>query len=156
MTEPEPSGDPARGSRVAVGARAAYDAVAGAYDRQLGDELDGKPLDRALLTGLVELVGVGTIGDVGCGPGHVTRFLAKQHPDVVGVDLSPGMIAIACDRAPELSFTVGSMLRLPVADARWAGAVALYSVIHLTADERATAYSEFARVIHPGGWLLLA
>jgi SAM-dependent methyltransferase len=156
MTEPEPPGDPDGGSLVAVGARATYDAIAGAYHRQFGDELDGKPLDRALLMGFVELVGAGTIADVGCGPGHVTRFLAKQHPDVVGVDLSPGMIGVARDRAPELSFIVGSMLCLPATDAVWAGAVALYSIIHLTADERATACRELARVIYPGGWLLIA
>ena len=137
--------------------QAAYDAVSRAYDRQFGDELDGKPLDRALLAVLVELVGTGTIADVGCGPGHVTRYLAKQHADdVVGVDLSPGMIAVARERAPELTFTVGSMLLLPATDAAWAGAVSLYSIIHLTADERAAAWREFARVIQPGGWLLVA
>lgn len=76
----------------AVGVRATYDAIAAEYDRQLGDELDGKPLDRALLTGFVELVGTGRIADVGCGPGHVTRFLADQRAEVVGLDLSPGMI----------------------------------------------------------------
>lgn len=37
------------------GARAVYDAVACAYDAQLGDELDAKPLDRALLQAFVEL-----------------------------------------------------------------------------------------------------
>jgi ubiquinone/menaquinone biosynthesis C-methylase UbiE len=156
MTESASSGDPGGDDRVAVGVQAAYDAVACAYDRQFGDELDGKPLDRALLKALVELVGTGTIADVGCGPGHVTRYLAKQHADVIGVDLSPAMIAVARERAPELTFTVGSMLRLRATDAAWAGAVSLYSIIHLTADERATAYREFARVIQPGGWLLVA
>jgi len=34
--------------------------------------------------------------------------------------------------------------------------VALYSIIHLTVEERAIASREFARVIRPGGWLLLA
>ena len=92
--------------------RAAYDAVAREYDRQLGGELDVKPLDRALLTALVDLVGTGTIADVGCGPGHVTRYLAALHDDVLGVDLSPAMIAIAGERAPHLRFTIGSMLRL--------------------------------------------
>jgi ubiquinone/menaquinone biosynthesis C-methylase UbiE len=58
--------------------QAAYDAVAREYDRQLSNELDVKPLDRALLMALMELVGTGTIADVGCGPGHVTRFLAAQ------------------------------------------------------------------------------
>src|SRR3712207_2760649 len=90
--------------------RAAYDAVAGAYDAELRDELDAKPLDRALLTALTELAGPGPIADVGCGPGHVTRFLAAWHAEVLGIDLSPGMIAVARDRSPGLAFAVGSML----------------------------------------------
>jgi hypothetical protein len=62
--------------RVAIGVQAAYDAVARAYHDQLGDELAGKPLDRAVLQAFTELAGEGAIADVGCGPGHVTRFLA--------------------------------------------------------------------------------
>lgn len=139
-----------------VDVQAAYDAVAGTYDDQFRDELDRKPLDRALLTAFVELASSGTIADVGCGPGHVTRFLAKQHPAVIGVDLSPAMIDVARARAPGLAFQVGSMLKMPAADASWAGAVALYSIIHLTAAERAVAYREFARAISSGGWLLVA
>jgi ubiquinone/menaquinone biosynthesis C-methylase UbiE len=141
---------------VVAGVQAAYDAVARDYDSQLGDELDVKPLDRALLTAFVELAGNGTIADVGCGPGHVTRYLATQHDDVVGVDLSTAMIAIARERAPGLTFTVGSMLRLAAVDPAWAGVISLYSIIHLTANERLTAYDEFARVIQPDGWLLVA
>lgn len=141
---------------VAVGVRAAYDAVARAYDAQLGDELDGKALDRALLEAFIELAGAGTIADVGCGPGHVTRFLAARHPEVIGIDLSPRMIDIARERAPTLTFAVGSMTKLPADDGAWSGAIALYSIIHLTADERATACREFARTVRPGGWLLVA
>ena len=141
---------------MSVGVQEVYDAVAQAYDRQFGDELAAKPLDRALLTGLVELVGRGRIADVGCGPGHVTRFLATQHPDVIGIDLSPDMIGIARERSPEMEFTVASMLALPASDGQWAGVVALYSIIHLDGDERGRACREFARVIHPGGWLLVA
>jgi SAM-dependent methyltransferase len=136
--------------------QAAYDAVASEYDAAIGHELDAKPLDRALLTAFVELAGAGTIADVGCGPGHVTRFLAARHDDVVGIDLSPSMIATARRQAPGLSFAVGSMLALPVPDAAWAGAVALYSIIHLDEAGRVAAAREFARVVRPGGWLLLA
>lgn len=136
--------------------QASYDAVARAYDHQLRDELDGKPLDRALLTAFVELVGSGIIADLGCGPGHVTRFLAARHADVIGMDLSPEMIAVARERAPDLHFEVGSMLRLPVEDGAWVGAIALYSIIHLTDDELVTACREFARAIGLGGWLLVA
>lgn len=136
--------------------RRTYDLIAHDYDREIGDELDHKPLDRALLTALVELVGSGRLADVGCGPGHVTRYLATLHDDVVGLDLSPEMVAIARSHAPGLSFDVASMLALPVAEGSWAGAVAMYSVIHLSAAERRTALAELARALWPGGHLLLA
>ncbi len=66
------------------------------------------------------------------------------------------MIEISRERSSKLTFMVGSMLQLPVGDEAWSGVVALYSIIHLNADERAIACREFARVIRPGGWLLLA
>ena len=138
------------------GLRDTYDAVARAYDAQLAGELDHKPLDRALLTAFLELAGPGPVTDVGCGPGHVTRFLAARHPDVRGLDLSPEMIAIARERAPGLSFTVASMLSLPVPDGAWAGAVAMYSIIHLSPAERAVACGELARAVRGGGWLLVS
>jgi len=40
-----------------------------------------------MLDCFVELVGTGRVADVGCGPGHVTAFLAERHADVVGIDL---------------------------------------------------------------------
>lgn len=140
----------------AVGARATYDAVAAAYDAAFADELDAKPLDRALLTAFADLVGPGLICDIGCGPGHITRYLADRHANIIGLDLSSAMIEIARQHAPGLAFTVGSMLNLPVANNALAGAVSLYSIIHLTPSERSAAFHEFARVIRPKGWLLLA
>lgn len=157
MADPEsPSREDATTSVVAVGARAVYDAIAPAYDRQLGNELERKPLDRGLLDAFAALTGSGPIADVGCGPGHVTRFLALRHPAVFGLDLSPGMIAVTRSRAPELPWLVGSMLRLPVADGALAGVLALYSIIHLSDEERTFASREFARTTRPGGWLLVA
>jgi ubiquinone/menaquinone biosynthesis C-methylase UbiE len=143
---------PTRQERV----RAAYDAVARDYDQGLSNELDSKPLDRKMLETIAELVGGGRLADVGCGPGHVTRFLAGLHDDVIGIDASTQMIAVAKDRAPELRFNVASMLDLPVASEEWAGAVAFYSIIHFDDEERWQAWRELARVIRPDGWLLVA
>jgi len=154
-TPQAPDGAPGE-RRVVAGARAVYDAIARAYHDQLGNELAGKPLDRALLEAFTELAGAGTIADVGCGPGHVTRFLAAQHARVVGIDISPGMIGVAREHAPALAFAVGSMLQLPVTDGAWSGVIALYSIIHLTAADRARVCREFARTVLPGGWLLAA
>jgi trans-aconitate methyltransferase len=52
-----------------------------------------KPLDRALLACLIEQsVKDAPITDLGCGPGHVTAWLASQGAMAVGIDLSAGMI----------------------------------------------------------------
>ena len=138
------------------GVQRAYDTVAVAYSSALFDELDDKPLDRALLTAFAELCGDGVIADVGCGPGQVTAFLGDVHRDVVGVDLSPAFVELAAAKNPGVEFTVASMLDLPVADHAWAGALAFYSVIHLTPADRALAFLELARVIRPGGCLFVA
>jgi SAM-dependent methyltransferase len=140
--------------------RASYDAVAARYTAEIADELNGKPVERALLGCLAELAGRDTdgrpIGDVGCGPGHVAAYLAERGVPVLGVDLSPRMVEAARRRYPALTFEVGSMTALPAADAAWAGAVCAYAIIHLGPDERPDAYAELARVIAPGGWLLMS
>jgi SAM-dependent methyltransferase len=74
----------------------------------------------------------------------------------VGVDLSPAMISVARSSAPELDLRVGSLLDLPFSDGELAGAVAMYSIIHLAPAERAAACRELARTVRPGGLTLLA
>src|SRR6185369_3596495 len=142
--------------------RASYDAVAAAYAEALSDELARKPLDRALLTAFAEQVravgrGERRVWDVGCGPGHVTAFLAGLGLRAAGVDLSGEMTGQAAKRHPDLTFSTGSMTALPAADASWDGLVSFYSLIHMIddADLRA-ALAEFRRVLTGGGLLLLA
>jgi SAM-dependent methyltransferase len=137
--------------------RATYDRVAEEYAARIAGELAAKPLDRALLTCFVEQVGgLGIIADIGCGPGHVAAYLHELGAQVVGVDLSPEMVAIARQRSPEIPFEQGSMLALAASDASWGGIVALYSIIHLPVEERPRALAEFYRALRPGGLLLLA
>lgn len=135
---------------------AAYDTVAAEYADSLRDELAGKPLDRALLAAVVEMARGGRVADVGCGPGHVTRHLADLGADVVGIDLSRSMIRIAQDEHPGLEFRVGSMTRLPEPNDSWAGAVLLYSIIHLSPADRTAAFEELERVLQPGGIALIS
>jgi ubiquinone/menaquinone biosynthesis C-methylase UbiE len=136
--------------------RASYDAIAADYGATFADELSAKPLDRALLNAFAELVGEGPVVDVGCGPGHATAHLAAHGVDVSGVDLSPGMVAVARRGHPELRFEVGSMFGLDLADASLAGVVAWYSIVNIPRDRLPAVFAEFARVLAPGGALLLA
>jgi SAM-dependent methyltransferase len=137
--------------------RRSYDAVAGAYADGLRDELAGKPLDRALLAALIEQAPAGTsIGDLGCGPGHVTGWLAAHGATAAGIDLSAGMIDVARREQPGAEFRVGDLLSLPAADGEFGAVVAFYSIIHLTPGELPAAVAEMHRVVRPGGLVLLA
>lgn len=140
--------------------QATYDAVARSYADEFAGDLAERILDRALLSAFAETVGPAAhVADLGCGPGFEARFLAELGLEVVGVDLSPAMIAEAQRRhasAPRLEFKVGSLLALPLHDASLAGAIAIYSIIHLEPAARARAYAEMARALRPGGALLLS
>jgi ubiquinone/menaquinone biosynthesis C-methylase UbiE len=137
--------------------RAGYDAVADRYALEIGDELMHKPLDRALLRALVEVTGTsGRYADIGCGPGHVSRFLAGLGASVTGIDLSPAMIARARADVPDVTFETGDMTALECPDGSFDAIVAFYSLIHLDDDSIGTACREFARVLRPGGRALVA
>jgi len=139
--------------------RLAYDTVAQDYADLLRDDLAGSEYDRAMLGVFAEQVrrdGGGLVGDLGCGPGRIAGHLAGLGMDVVGVDLSPRMVDVARRDHPGVRFEVGSMADLPFRDAELGGALAWYSVIHTPEERQGELYAEFARVVRPGGRLLLA
>lgn len=139
--------------------RDAYETVAEDYERLLRDELDGKPLDRAMLaafSALVRAPAPGPVADLGCGPGRVTAHLHALGVDAFGIDLSPGMIAVARRTHPGLRFDAGSMTGLDLADASLTGAVAWYSTVHTPPELLPAVFAECHRVLAPGGHFLLA
>ena len=139
--------------------RRSYDDVATDYAELLRDELAAKPLDRAMLAAFAEEVrarGGGPVADLGCGPGRITAHLAALGLDVHGVDLSAAMVDVARRTYPGLRFDEGSMTDLDLDDGALAGIVAWYSVIHTPTNRLPEVFTEFARVLRPGGELLLA
>lgn len=143
----------------AAATRESYDLLATAYAARFGAELDAKPLERALLAGFAELVretgGGRPLADVGCGTGRVTGHLHGLGADVFGIDLSPGMLAVARAAHPGIRFEEGSMLALDLPDASLGGLLAWYSVIHLTDALLPAAFAEFHRVLAPGAHVQL-
>lgn len=134
-----------------------YDRVAADYARDIYDELAGKPLDREVLDRFAgRLRGRGVVCDMGCGPGQIGRYLADRGLDVVGIDLSPGMLEQAAALNPDIEFYQGNMLALDEPDGAWAGIVAFYSIIHIPPGEVVAALREMGRALRPGGLLLLA
>jgi SAM-dependent methyltransferase len=134
--------------------QASYDTVAAEYAACFFDELTAKPLDRALLDCFVELTAdLGVVADIGCGPGHVARYLHERGAHVIGIDLSPEMVAVAQRLSPALPFQQGDMLALTLAEGSLGAIAAFYSIIHVPPDE---AFRSFARVLRSGGLLLVA
>jgi SAM-dependent methyltransferase len=136
--------------------QSSYDRVADEYVRRIFDELRHKPLDRQLLDRFASGVrGAGPTPrpacDMGCGPGHVARYLSEQ-----GVDLSPVLVERARQLTPQVEFRQGDMLALDVPDESWAGIAAFYSIIHIPRSDLPQALGELRRVLRPGGLLLLA
>jgi ubiquinone/menaquinone biosynthesis C-methylase UbiE len=137
--------------------QASYDRVADEYVRRIFDELQHKPLDRELLDRFADDVrDSGPACDMGCGPGHVARYLHERGVEVCGVDLSSAMVERARRLTPEIEFSQGDMTALDAPDKAWAGITAFYSIIHIPREDMVRALGELRRVLRPGGALLLA
>jgi SAM-dependent methyltransferase len=137
--------------------QSSYDRVADEYTRRIFEELDHKPLDRQQLDRFAEKVqAIGPACDMGCGPGHVARYLQARGLQVIGVDLSPAMISVARKLNPGIEFRQGDMRSLDVEDGAWGGIAAFYSLIHIPQPELMEVLGELKRVLRPGGLLLLA
>ena len=134
-----------------------YDRVADEYVRRIFDELRHKPLDRQLLDRFAASVrDVGPACDLGCGPGHVARYLHEHGVQVCGVDLSAELVERAHRLTPGIEFRQGDMMALDIPDGTWAGVAAFYSIIHIPRGDMARALSELRRVLRPGALLLLS
>jgi SAM-dependent methyltransferase len=133
-----------------------YDQIAAEYAEKFKDEMDDKPFDRACLDRLAREVGnLGSICDMGCGPGQIARYLHRQGMNTLGVDLSPRMLVEAQRLNPEIHFHQGDMLSLQDPDHSWGGIAAFYCMIHIPREQVVDALREMKRVLKPGGVLLI-
>jgi len=103
--------------------------------------------------------------DVGCGTGITTGRFARHCAEVVGVDFSPNMIAIARDRLAteppdvrgKVRFECGDARRLDFPDRTFSRVISQRCLINIPDRwEQAQAVHEYARVLAPGGLLLLS
>ncbi len=110
-------------------------------------------LDRPML----ERVGDGrfaTALDVGCGEGRFCRMLAERGIRTVGIDPTEALIDEARRRAPQGDYRIGRAEALDFPDARFDLVISYLSLIDI--PDLGTAIAEMARVLRPGGSLLIA
>jgi SAM-dependent methyltransferase len=92
--------------------------------------------------------------DVGCGEGRFCRMLKPHGIEVVGVDPTPALIAAARARDPKGVYLLAPAERLPLPDHSFDLVVSYLSLIDISDID--SAISEMARVLKPGGVLLIA
>jgi SAM-dependent methyltransferase len=92
--------------------------------------------------------------DVGCGEGRFCRMLKRHGIPVTGMDPTPALISAARARDPESAYLQAAAEQLPFADESFDLVVSYLSLIDI-ADIH-SAISEMARVLNPGGALLIA
>ncbi|WP_411090118.1 class I SAM-dependent methyltransferase [Streptomyces sp. 061-3] len=139
--------------------RESYDTVSASYFEQVKPPAKLDPLSRGMLNVFAEMVrtaALGSVADLGCGPGKVTAYLAERQVTAFGIDLSPAMVELARSAYPDLRFSVGSMTSLPIEDDDLGGILAYYSTHHTPPTLLPVVFGEFHRTLAPGGCLMLA
>jgi ArsR family transcriptional regulator len=134
-----------------------FEANAGEWDllRRLGGD-DGE-VEQALATAVGP--SAGRLLDIGTGTGRVLELLAGSADSATGVDRSPEMLRIARGKLAAAGNQKADLLQadmraLPFADGAF-DTVTMHHVLHF-ADNPAAALAEAARVVAPGGRLIVA
>ena len=154
----------------AVAVRSAYSSRAAEYAAALGSTNAVHPADLGLVSRWADELD-GPVLDLGCGPGHWTAFLAGRgghsgrdghsgHAplgglDVTGIDPVPAFVEHARRMYPGVHYETGSAEDLRADDASLGGVLAWYSLIHHSPDAIDGPLREIARVLRPGGRLLV-
>jgi len=97
--------------------------------------------------------------DVACGEGYGSALLADVAASVTGVDIAQETVAHARDRyagRANLRFEQGSAASLPLPDAAYQAVVSFETLEHLPRADQPRMLAEIARVLEPGGIVILS
>jgi SAM-dependent methyltransferase len=138
------------------------DSIRDEFTRQVDEFADARPMSAEGVLGVLVDLAPEEEGsrwiDLACGPGLVSRALARRAGSVLGVDLTPAMLERARRDAGEdglenVSFEVGDATSLAAGEDSFDGAITRFSLHHIPAPGRVV--EEMARVVRPGGWVVV-
>lgn len=131
--------------------REAHSRIAPGYDAFFS------PVTALAISALLDAAAVGPgmrVLDVACGPGRVAAEAAARGAVPVGVDLAPGMVALARSLHPGIPFREADVEALPFGDDAFDALSCSFGLGHFPRPELAAA--ECSRVVAAGGRLAFA
>lgn len=149
------------GQREREQVRKVYETIAGEYDERIPGNgvVDEIFTDSETDFLLGKVRSDDDVLDLGCGTGRFTIPLAELARSVSGLDMSPMMLATArkklADRGLEADLREGDMADLPFPDASFDVVVSMLALMHIPRQDRQQVFREVARVLRPGGRLLV-
>jgi cyclopropane fatty-acyl-phospholipid synthase-like methyltransferase len=133
--------------------------VADGYDR-MGPEFSAwnsqRPPEvrRWFLEEALARLGAGSaVLELGCGPGTDAGALSSERR-YIGVDLSPGQLAIARRRVPDATFVVGDFTSMALAPESFHGVISFYAFNHVPQAEVEPTFAKIFAWLRPGGRLM--
>jgi SAM-dependent methyltransferase len=134
-----------------IATREGYARWAASYDEPGNELIDiEEPIVREILDGLP----VGIALDAACGTGRHAAYLASLGHAVIGVDISPEMLAVAREKVPAAELHEADLHDLPLSDDSADLVVCALSLTHVPDLGRALA--ELVRVLRPNGHLVVS
>lgn len=120
------------------------------------DETDNQivALEQPAVWSLLEPIAPGRALDAACGTGRHARRLVQLGHDVLGIDLTPEMLAQAAAGVPEARFAAADLRDIPAEDATFDLVVCGLALAHL--DDLDAGVTELARVLRDGGRLVVS
>lgn len=124
-----------------------------AWFNHLIDDLQFRAVRRALaLAGIRQGA---RILDVGSGTGRWLRRYEKLGLDATGVDATPPMLRLARERGTTAPVVAGEAQRLPFSDSQFECVSDITVTQHIPTSLQTQALGEMARVLKPGGRMIL-
>lgn len=138
--------------------RAEFDEWADEYEEDLVHPegvLVGYAEARKRAASLVHIRPGDVVVDLGAGTGLFAECFLDRGPSIIGVDLSPRMLARAAAKHPDWQYAAGHFLAIPLPDRTADVVISAFAFHHLETAEWAFALREVRRIVKPAGPFLL-